>query len=1132
MAPFICCGFKRHASPGSGPSPIRLIDNPQARGRFSISTTETLGSSADGAAQGHPIFASDEAQGGSFQAESLTEYDTKQNVQRDRSVKDVHAVTSRIRKSMSRDLGISKQVSTRLLRSSQSHERGQPHQEVKNGPHRKVASGFRASRFDNESEYDEDAVPMRTPRSTWGRDQGASVEDVPQRPSRMLEHSLPPSSTSHSERDRRDVSSEAYATRSAASTLSRMLTDRGRQAEKDHINDKAEGINSTHNPKYTFRDGSESPRNLPTQNLSPLGRSDTIIRTPSSSAVVELGRPIFLNTLGTQSTGDSPNIGPQRIPSIHDSIAGREWRLSYAPGQHPLDHLHFPETIANQDVNDAVTDNQALSISAVPGAWTCGPSELFQGVNYAEQSPCDTNRFVESTSQPIGQGNPASNEGGFGEADDANEGISTEGSHKVQDPYSRKHFSGSDSVHLYNMHIPQRLASQTVLQSVSEPFLQEPATASKQHSFVDGGPPRRDSSSTFYSTKVPTVWDLPRNYATSSLYSQEAAEKYAASSSHSRESPYVTTAESHRSSLMFLNKIADRMSRYGPAAQAKDIISVPGGNSKHVDLNMLERRTRETSYESSNESLYNRELAAAATRFIPRAQTVNIPKSSWFIEDFEDVAAAIASSNPRRRSVSETLNRKPSLSGYDGNKERRLSIRPRADRFDFIAGGNEDAGASVWEKALREHEQQDATLSRTRLGSMGDHHNFVPRHRHHGKSGESPHHHHHHHHHHHIFDRFSPDHKRGELLQAKLGAYEIPRRRTPTDELKPISSPSSHSSWTRYSSHERDQRSSASAGEAENVFARDFAEEAVSAAKMAHQAPDDIDPTASLPATRSFPNDETDEGKQRRSKSMSFGRGALAKLRKVYRMGSLEFASRTAFGSYGHRSSVSEGKTSEYPELEMLPPASPLFYSDLRGGASTSLGSPQGFFDQKGGKSEEVVAHQSSPEPVTSPEMAGLADIVDLGPARDGESASGTGSLGARRWSRMYVDDCVTYPPNSPPLSSDSHLATADDVVLPLFTVDSEGEGAIRGLENEEEEEEEDTGGRQGKEWHRHGSPDGNSEEHTSPTSSDPLRRSTLDFKRSLEWDGWRAREAVLGLGFVGARGCDAADVSSEVVLE
>ena len=1108
MAPFICCGFKRDSSPD--PGPIHLVDNSQTRGRFPVSTTESSDSSADAATSVQKIFeaaVSDEAQGGSFQANDSAKHQTKPSLLRKESMRKIHCVANRIKRTVSRDSGISKDGFKRNLRSSMSHVDIQGPRKLESALHRRIASGLQDNKFDSEGEFDEDAMPMMTPRSTWGREQGATVEGISRRLSRTLERSLSLPPASHSERSQRDVSSQTFAPRSATGTLSRMLTVRGIQMDGDSNSDKeriktnaeaeaSEARRSRITQKYIFRDDSKSPRKSPTRIPTPLGRSDTVIRIPSSSAVVELGRPTFLDTLGTQSTPDSPSIEPQRMASISNSIAGREWRLSYAPSYNQLHHLQFPETIANEDIRDAA-EYIPGPIRATPEAWTRGASGLFQEPNYPRKAQGDTNYFVDSTSQEGGQCKPTNEEAEIGRVGDDDEGVLTGEFLNMPDACGRKESSGSGSVHLYNMRISQRLASQGLLQSMSQPCLQEFATLedhiiTDESNFADGNPRRRVSSSGLYSGKVPVAWSLPKKYAASSVYSHN--------------SPYITPAESHQSSLMFLNKIADRMNHFGPDAPAQDIISVPVANNKHVNLNQLERRTRETSFHSSNESLYNRELAAAETRFLPRAKTVNQPKSSWFKEDFDDVAAAIADTNPRRRTASEKMNRKPSVSSYDGSKERHLSIRPGGDRFNFVTGGNEGPGASVWEKALREHEQEDAAISRTWLGSdpmLSDHNGFRFKHRHRMGPNRPL-------HHRHIIDRFSPEHKQGQILQAKLGAYQLPstpRKRTPTDELKPISTPSSHSSWTRYSSHDREQRSSASAGEVDNVFARDFAEEAVSAARLVNQAADDVDPTAILPAARLFPREEDAKGK-RKSKSMTFGRGALAKLRKIYRVGSLEFASRTAFGSRGHRSSISEGRSVEYPELEVLPPHSLVEYPEP--GVLTPLNPSLPVFDKKKPQSEKT-APKPLLEPITKPKNAELADLVEFGTAKAAEKVGDP--PGAKKWSRMYIKDCVNYPTNSPPQTS-----VLDDVVAEEVHDSAVADPRLdeAGLIDEKEGE--------GKSEHKELQHYGLSESENA-SSSDEVRKSTLDFKKSLESDERRARERVLGLA-VGHRTADTPKVS------
>lgn len=1101
MAPFMCCGFEREPSPD--PAPILLIDNSQTRGRFPVSITETSESSAEAAAAAQNIFqvaTDDGAPERPFQAKNSTKGETTQDLLRKQSMKSIHGVTNRVRKSMSRDSGILKRSPQRILRNSLSIGNVQRHREPKRVVHRRAASGLRNRELDSEGDYDEDAVPMKTPRSTWGKEQGATIEGTSQKSSKNPERSPSTSPVLQLEKVRRDVSCQTLAPNSATSTLSRMLTARGRQKESDSSDDKiqvgtkagpkASAVTGSRNTqKYVFNNGDKSPEKLVTRTPSPLGRSDTVIRVPSSSAVVELGRPTFLDTLGTQNMPDSPNIGPQRMGRIDDSIAGRKRGSPYSLSHDLLNYLEKSEATGNEGIQDARKDNQSPLINAISKAGTRGASDLIQRPIDTGKLQGDINPPTFSTPQQPGRCSPTSRERVFGEAEDADPAIELP---MAQEAYARIQSSGSNSVHLFNMHIPQRLASQTLLKSVSQSLLNEIATFvdHEECDFVDGKPRPRVSSSGFPCSRPLMAWGLLNKSTTSSIYSQDIAKKCTGSSVYSQESPYITPAESHQGSMMFLNKIADRMNHYGPDAPAQDRIKVPIVKHKQVDLAKLERRTRETSFHSSNESLYNRELAAAETRIVSRAKTVNQPKTSWFKEDFDEVAAAIATSNPRRRSVSEKLNRKPSLSSYDGNKERDLSIKLRADRFNFIAGSNDDTGASIWEKAIREHEKEDATISRTRLGSdpvSSDHHHFVLGHRRHKESSRTP-------HHRHLLLGFSSDGNQAEVLQAKLGAYQLPsptRKCTPTDDLKSISAPSSHSSWTRYSSHDRDQRSSASAGEADEVFARDFAQEAASAARMANQAPDDIDPTASVSVIKLLCEEEVDKVR-RKSKSMTFGRSALAKLRQVYRVGSLEFASRTAFGSYGHRSSVSGGKLVEYPELEMLPPLNPVTYPDRKAAASASP--PQAVFSEKTPPQSEETAPTTLLELVANPENAESVNVVQVGAAKAAEWEGGPS--GAKGWSKMYVEDCVSYPPNSPPQASPLYERMGEETTAPAImdreVKEDESMDANRGLENGRQHE------------------DTSESQHASP--SDHMRESTLDFKKSLEFDEQRARERIMRL--------------------
>ena len=1066
--PFVCCGNRRDPSPD--PEPVFLIDNSQVRGRFPVSISGTSDSSAGDNASVHHIFEhamNGEAQHEQNQIINSAEIVTKHDALRKKSLKNIHAIPNRIRKSMSRDSGLSKRSPKRILRSSMSSGLSQRHGESVGIPLHRAISRLHASELGTKSDYDEDAIPMKTPKSTWGREQGAVAYESSQKLREALERYSSAACDLQSERNRRDIPPRRYAPSSATSTLSRMLTARGRQTEHGS-NDEWVSIDaeaergafavtgSKNRQKYVFID--ESPQISPDDTPSLLGRSDTVIRRPSSSSIADLGRPALLNTVGTQSTPESPDLDSQKKPSIAASIAVGEWPLSGNPAEGPLNHLRFfDDAISNDDV-------------------------------------------------PV-----------------------------------RKPSSASDSIYHRNKHSAQHLASPMLSRSASQPLPKEAATSRDRlvngvYNVADGKLRHRLSTSGLHGNAVPTAYGLQQQTAASSIYSQDTTNKCATISVYSYESPYITPAESHQDSLMFPSKPADHMNQPGSAAPAENINSVPSAERKRPDLRNSELRTRDTSFHSSNESLYNRELAAAETRIVSRAKTVSQPKSSWFKEDFDEVAAAIAATNPTRRSVSEQLGRKPSLSSYDGHKDLQLSVPPRADRFSSVTSMDDDAGTSVWERALREHEQEDAAISRTRLGSdailSGDY--DLLKHHQHREAFRSPH---HHHHQHHILHHFSPDHKQGAQLQAKLDAYELPsspKRRTPTDEFRPISTPTSYSSWTRYSSHDRSQRSSASAGEADNVFTRDFAEEAAAAIKMANLASDDIDPTTSLPVVARSPTEEEENDKvYRKSKSMTFGRSALAKLRKVYRVGSLEFASRTAFGSYGHRSSISEGKTVEYPELEMLPPLSPVvstYYppEDRNAASRTWDAPPRVASSTLTSAQSDVMRIPNLPDPIAA---AGFNAGEGTAPVAEADNvlvSSGVETAGepfddaAKGWSRMYVEDCVTYPTNSPPPEPSvfyeamtetqrSSIPSSNSVVRPgteeeVISVDENGNAGRLGNLEPQHQLQHEVSSESGKGDHNH-------HPHASSSSSSPsdhLRKSTLDFQRSLESDERRARDEVL----------------------
>jgi hypothetical protein len=126
--------------------------------------------------------------------------------------------------------------------------------------------------------------------------------------------------------------------------------------------------------------------------------------------------------------------------------------------------------------------------------------------------------------------------------------------------------------------------------------------------------------------------------------------------------------------------------------------------------------------------------------------------------------------------------------------------------------------------------------------------------------------------------------------------------------------------WGRYPSHSRPGRSN-SAGHADNIQSRDFAlENAVRFAMGGNiHSDEEIDPTT-RPESPPLINGKkrkkrVGSGRMAKSNSMTFGKQFLKNYTKIFRSQSTEFQRH----GHGHRSSIATGGMLEYPELEILP---------------------------------------------------------------------------------------------------------------------------------------------------------------------------------------------------------------------
>lgn len=1006
MAPPFCCGFRRAPSPD--PKPVHLVNTSQnSKGRFALSSHSTSSTpSLVNVWPNQEILASNSRD----EEDRVTPIAPAQDpsylsgvdalIVRRSSSRRLHDVARKVRKSMSRESILSKRHSKQGLRRSLSKEGIDRRDELKRALYQRVRTDIRE---DDDAIYDEDAVPIKTPAVTWGRHEGL-VQISPRHLSQAMRRSDSPSSSAQTRIHQPDLP-QAVAGTSTTAALSRMLIQRASQ-RTEGSEDQTGSAKYTapertkKRNKYTFSDEDIPKKGFQSRSPSPLGRSTTVIRVAPSTkpATADIAKPQLLDTTGPPP---SPDLLPLRLASISDSEAGGDWRLSFS--ERRGDSLPVPLTDSK---NPPAMDTILLGvydtrIRPASEQWLHGASRVLgpsihQKHLLEEHSPdrCMTHHGHHC--------DPSSEEEHFGGIDGEDD----------SPPYSAfrtaRNSSEDNEPHIYNMHVPKRLVSKSLLAAVSLPQLQE---SNRQRSYNEGdslsfcSKPQHQTSSP---KLMPMAWDNNHKRRDSSSVYSSRPESLLSSGSNS---------------ILQGTLLADRFQQFGAETPSDGIISVPP-IKRPVDLAKLERNTMSTSFHSSHESLYTRELASAEARIQPIGRARTLPKNSRFKEDLRSISDEIARTNPPRRNASN----------LDGSGDHR--------HFSSLSPGYVQA-TSIWEKALREHSQEDAVLAYTRLGSTSPEKHVEPDE---GplstrrlstrppleRSGKQ-----------HAAESWS-----GMSLQARLAAYELPspspppppptplapvesrgRRPTIADEQRSVST----GSWSRYPSHTRPERGNSPAGQADQVFARDFA----------NTAPSTLSETsASL--------HDSNLGNSKIKTASAFTKEVIGSLKRIYRTQSQELQRRLQNEARGHRSSVSAGGVLEYPELEML------------GSISPPMPSP----DIETKKTNDKLMRGGSPLR-RSDEVDGTAET---------EAVGGEGGGGAVEWEKHYRD-CVRVPVDSEGVSR-AYSSAADGNGGEDFGVRDEGGGRL-GL-----------GFGLGEEG----------------SGSYELRASTLNFKKSLELDEAKAR--------------------------
>ena len=327
-----------------------------------------------------------------------------------------------------------------------------------------------------------------------------------------------------------------------------------------------------------------------------------------------------------------------------------------------------------------------------------------------------------------------------------------------------------------------------------------------------------------------------------------------------------------------------------------------GFTKEHAESERSRRRTIDTtSFQSSTDSFRARELTAAAARIVPKPRTLTKPKISRFKEELEEEDMR-AKSLGRKSTLGKGFSKRGNFRSYDGSEEWYSTGARRGYGFAFVPEDGECA-ASMWERALQDHADEVATTPARRRprsifgGYKMPRKSTGPRTKSRAMSRAvvSP----------------RPPQDLPPSMPQSLGSdkhmvTDIPVIVTPITRraMGHISPTNSMSSWMKYPSHTRPQRSDRSANEGDHVVSQDFA------AALADESPK---------SRRSF------LGKRKKSRSMTFSR-------KIFQSWSKLHKSQSASNVKSHfrntiRSSIAgpilQGQCSESDAFSLRSPATP-----------------------------------------------------------------------------------------------------------------------------------------------------------------------------------------------------------------
>ncbi|KAL8831694.1 MAG: hypothetical protein Q9170_005190, partial [Blastenia crenularia] len=700
-----------------------------------------------------------------------------------------------------------------------------------------------------------------------------------------------------------------------------------------------ERVNSIHIPRRRAKSQSQ-----PLSSPSSAALEQYVKISPSRTALRK--RLEAVKIIDEGELPSSPKLEPARTTSIPKSSIPSHWRLSYDRNSSSYRRPVLREVDTNEHRDEIADEGQSKLVSSIGRTEAASLQPVGVPSHSVENERQISNDISESYSPA-----PRKRSLAF-----------SEGSAYAMPGSYQSNFT-EVSVHLQDMQISERVASSNSnIVAMGDWKVQRRRSSTTSHPRLNMVPPRYQHSRESSSLQSPKE--------SSSVYSSNEDE----------------LASSRRSSMLLIKGLPERIQRLKNHATSEDLYST---SAQHSQITVIQRSRFPTTFTDDPRQPELSEKESRGTK--------------WEL-DGEDVYEEKSRSPPLRRASTEPrLNRfiRGDPASFDGSGEWHLAppsrqptgLLPRQPNSLSVrqptgllarqpTGLLPTEDASIWEKALRDHAQEDKAISQVRSGSISyeigrDDFRRRLRSRRFTRTPsplqeitEDP---------------WSQRRERGsDPASGRVSpAHASPKRGSPTMEIGPqvatrqaSSSTRSVNSWTRYPSHTFAERTE-TANAKDNVITRDFA--------LGLNSPHKIS--------------------KKKSRSMIFGRRFLHKVGRLYKTRSSDFRRYNA----GHRSSVSVGGVLEYPELE-IPRASfePVLLSGPRGSETDSTTERQAAL-------KEAI---KTPIPSSPQHVAAEQPKMEVGISSPG--------LKAVEWQRKY-DDCVVRPRNT---STDDEIAP--DEIGPL----------------------------------------------------------------------------------------------------